>query len=312
MTTHCFVPVLGKRLRITVLDACGNVPAAASTGNVSVTDGFITITLSTEVEDGAEIITKKADGTLCVNQKLNDNFKRFTVQIDFCGVNPTLLAMLTNANVYNDFTPDAAGITVGEGAIVDRFALELWTGMAGAACVPGASFSGGYLLLPFVVGGVLGDIAVSGDNAVTFSLTGAYTQGGNLWGIGPYNVVNNVAGNPSPLPTALASTDHMLLMDTSLAPPASACSPVLMPPYITSVTPATGAAAGGTAVTIIGSGFTLGTSVTFGGTAGTSFVLVNDTKITVTTAAHAAGTVAVVVVRSAGGNVTLPNGYVYV
>jgi hypothetical protein len=311
MATHCYIPVLGKRLRITRLDVCGNPPAAASTNNAIVTDGFITVSMSAEVEDGAEIITKKADGSLCVNQKLASSFKRFTVQIDFCGVNPSLLEMVTNANIYNDFATDAAGFTVGEGQIIDRFALELWTGVTGA-CLPGAAFAGGYLLLPLVVGGVLGDVTVDGENAVTFSVTGAYTQGGNFWGIGPYNVVNNVAGSPSPLPTALDPFTHMLLIDTSLAPPASACSPVLMPPYISSVTPATGLAAGGTALTLIGSGFTLATSVTVGGVAGTAFVLVNDTKITVTTAAHATGVVPVVVVRSAGGNITLPNGFTYV
>ena len=52
---------------------------------------------------------------------------------------------------------------------------------AGAACLPGAAFLGGYVLLPNVRAGVLGDISVDGENAVTFSLTGAYTKGGNAW-----------------------------------------------------------------------------------------------------------------------------------
>lgn len=310
MTTHCFIPVLGKRLRITTLDACGNPPAAGAANSVAVTDGFITVSLSSEVEDGAEIITKKADGTLCVNQKLGNAFKRFTVQIDFCGVNPSILAQVTNAATYTDYNTDIAGFTVGEGAIIDKFALELWTGMAGAACLPGAAFSGGYLLLPFVVGGVLGDITVDGENAVTFSLTGAYTQGGNVWGVGPFNVVNNASAVASPLPTALDPLTHLLLMDTALAPPASSCNPVLMPPYISTVAPATGLAAGGTPVVLTGSGFTTATSVTFGGTAGTSFVLNNDTTIHVTAPAHAVGTVAVVVVRPST-NITLANGYIY-
>lgn len=310
MTTHCFIPILGKRLRITKLDSCGNPPAAGAADSVVVTDGFITLSLSSEVEDGAEIITKKADGSLCVNQKLNNSFKRFTIQIDFCGVNPSLLALVSNAIAYADYNSDIAGFKVGEGSLVDRFALELWTGVSGSACLPGAAFSGGYIILPFVAGGVLGDITVDGENAVTFSLTGAYTVGGNLWGVGPYNVVNNAASAPSPLPTALDPLDHLLLMDTSLTPPDSSCDPVLMPPYITSVTPATGAAAGGTAVVITGSGFTTATSVTFGGTAGTSFVLNNDTTIHVTTAAHTAATVPVVVVRPST-NITKTNAFIY-
>jgi hypothetical protein len=174
----------------------------------------------------------------------------------------------------------------------------------------GAAFAGGYLLLPFVVGGVLGDITVDGENAVTFSLTGAYTKGGNAWGVGPYNVVNNATPAPSPLPTALDPFDHLLLVDTSLAPPAASCDPVLMPPYITTVAPATGVAAGGTAVVLTGSGFTTATSVTFGGVAGTAFSVINDTTIHVTTAAHAAGTVSVVVLRPST-NITKAAGFIY-
>lgn len=190
MTTHCFIPVLGKRIRVTPLDSCG---ALISGGKYVATDGFISVSLSSEIEDGTEIITKKASGALCVNEKYADSFKRFTVEIEFCGVNPSLLALVTNAKAYNDYAGDAAGFTVAEGAINKWFALELWTGMSGVACAPGAEEASGYILLPFVTAGVLGDITVDGENAVTFTLTGAATKGGNQWGRGPYSVVKNVA-----------------------------------------------------------------------------------------------------------------------
>ncbi|MFI6326573.1 IPT/TIG domain-containing protein [Nonomuraea sp. NPDC050556] len=57
---------------------------------------------------------------------------------------------------------------------------------------------------------------------------------------------------------------------------------VITPPLV----PATGPAAGGTAVTINGSGFTGATKATFGSTEGTSFTVVSDTKITVTSPAQ--------------------------
>lgn len=189
MTTKCFTPLLGKRLRVTTLDECGNYPASSTPDSNLATDGFITVSLSSEVEDGAEIITKKADGSLCVNEKFADSFKRFTVGMEFCGVNPSLMAMISNAEPYNDYAGDVAGFTVPEGVIDKQFAFELWTGMAGAVCVPGADSAGGYLLLPFVQGGVLGDIEVTGEDAVNFSLTGAYTKGGNAWDVGPYDVL---------------------------------------------------------------------------------------------------------------------------
>ncbi|GAB3799138.1 hypothetical protein GCM10028798_12080 [Humibacter antri] len=66
-------------------------------------------------------------------------------------------------------------------------------------------------------------------------------------------------------------------------------------PAITSLTPDHGPQTGGTAVTISGSGFTNATGVTFGGAAGTSFAVVNDTTIHVTSPANAPGAVEVVV-----------------
>ncbi|MEV8254482.1 IPT/TIG domain-containing protein [Rhodoglobus sp. NPDC076762] len=73
-------------------------------------------------------------------------------------------------------------------------------------------------------------------------------------------------------------------------------------PAIASLTPITGPVAGGTVVTITGTGFTGATGVTFDGDDGTSFTVVSDTEITVTTPAHAAGAVDVVVAHAAGNS----------
>jgi len=66
------------------------------------------------------------------------------------------------------------------------------------------------------------------------------------------------------------------------------------PPTVTSVTPNSGPSAGGTSVTIAGSGFQVGATVAFGGSALTVSTI-NATTITGTTTAHAAGAVNVVV-----------------
>jgi hypothetical protein len=309
MATKWFSPILGKRIRVTALDSCGNVAAAGTANSEVVTDGFISVKLSTEIESGAEIITKKADGTLCVNEKLSDYFKRFTLDLEFCGVNPSLIDLMTNVVGYSDGT-DVIGFTSGQGVISQYFAFELWTGITGAACQTGASFEGGYLLLPFVVAGVIDDISIDGEKAISFGMKGAYTKGGNAWGVGPYNVVN-VAASPSKLPTAVGTLDHFLLVDTTLAPPASSTDPLPMPPYITSITPVTGLAAGGTLITnLAGAGFTGATAVNFGATAATAFVVVSDIKITCTAPAHASGLVDVTVVK-AGGNAVKVGAYTY-
>lgn len=66
-------------------------------------------------------------------------------------------------------------------------------------------------------------------------------------------------------------------------------------PAITSLTPDTGAAAGGTVVVVAGTALDGATAVTFDGTPGTSFTVDSATQITVTSPAHAAGPVSVIV-----------------
>src|SRR5208337_4308613 len=82
-------------------------------------------------------------------------------------------------------------------------------------------------------------------------------------------------------------------------------------PTVTSISPNSGTTAGGTAVTITGTNFAAGATVTFGGTAATNVAVVSSTSITATTPAHAAGAVTVTVTVN-GQSGSLTNGYTYV
>ncbi len=75
-------------------------------------------------------------------------------------------------------------------------------------------------------------------------------------------------------------------------------------PAVTAVSPSQGPAAGGTAVTITGSGLTGATAVHFGAATATSFTVNSDTSITATAPAGAAGTVDVTVTTAAGTTAT--------
>jgi pectate lyase len=66
-------------------------------------------------------------------------------------------------------------------------------------------------------------------------------------------------------------------------------------PTVTAISPASGPAAGGTSVTITGSGFTGATGVNFGSTSATDVIVVDDTSITATSPAGAAGVVDITV-----------------
>jgi len=71
-------------------------------------------------------------------------------------------------------------------------------------------------------------------------------------------------------------------------------------PTVTSITPASGPTAGGTAVTITGTNFTGATAVTIGGVAATGFTVASATSITVNTPAGTAGAKNIVVTTAGG------------
>jgi hypothetical protein len=72
---------------------------------------------------------------------------------------------------------------------------------------------------------------------------------------------------------------------------------------VTDVSPASGSEAGGTTVTITGSGFTDAAAVDFGGTSATSMTVISDTQITATSPAGT-GTVHVTVITPGGRSAT--------
>ncbi len=81
---------------------------------------------------------------------------------------------------------------------------------------------------------------------------------------------------------------------------------------VSSVSPNSGPIGGGTSVTITGTNFASGATVTFGGTAATNVAVVSGTSITARTPAHVAGAASVTVTNPGAQGGTLTNGYTYV
>jgi hypothetical protein len=79
---------------------------------------------------------------------------------------------------------------------------------------------------------------------------------------------------------------------------------------LTRVAPSSGSAAGGSTVTLSGSGFAAGATVTFGGVAATDVTVVNSTTITAGTPPHATGAVDVAVTQD-GVTSTLASAFTY-
>ena len=122
-----------------------------------------------------------------------------------------------------------------------QFALEVWAGAPSEGCESGSSQGTyGYFLVPFLQGGTLGDFTLEND-AVTFTLSNASTKDGNGWGVGPYNVILDSLGEPSPLLVPVSPTLALRPMIVELAPPEPQCGtrPLLDPTdtVLTAVTP---------------------------------------------------------------------------
>lgn len=224
MATRSMKIVRGKRIRVTRLNACGTPPDYGEACAFVVSSGFVTVTMSPQNEEGDELLQLGADGQLIVNSQSKHNFKRWQLSIELAEVDPELVSLLTRVTLETDEGGDVVGFRSVEGQIEEEFAFELWSGIGDQDCQNGEEF--GYLLFPWVAGGVFEDLTIENGVATT-TISMAFTQAGGAWGVGPYDVVPDVAGDPSPLGTAIQAGEHHVQRLTTIAPPTAqvGCQP---------------------------------------------------------------------------------------
>jgi hypothetical protein len=207
MAGKCISLVKGRRIRLTKVNDCG-IPVYGD-GNQVTSKGFISVAFTANSTESDEISVQNAAGEVCVFEPSESSFTGYGVEITFCEVDVELFSLATGQQVYLDGNGNAIGFTVN--TKIEReggFALELWAGSPNAdVCVdPNAQGSYGYLLFPFIKGGIVGDFTIE-NGAATFTVSGSTTRDGNGWGTGPYEVL--LEGSvPSVLPTPLDSADH--------------------------------------------------------------------------------------------------------
>lgn len=232
--------IRGKRMRATLVDANGR-PVIGDSSVVS-TKGYTTLTYTTNTEEGEAITVTNANGDPCVSEPGTPSFTGFNVEAEFCDVDFALFEILTGQELVLDENGQAIGITEStDVSIADvNFALEIWTGAdtKGAAASAGSQGQFGYILTPFLSGGLISDITIE-NGAVTFTITGMATKNGSAWGAGPH-AVELVGGVPAVLRTPLKANDHRRIMSVEVAPPEqySGSTPLLDPtdPALTDIT----------------------------------------------------------------------------
>lgn len=212
------VAVNGRRARITRLDNCGRLIYGDNA--VVVTKGFVSAQASTNTASKDAVELKNADGERVINIPEQVSFSNYGLEITFTEVDPELFAIVTGNRLIFDAFGNPVGVASNSKVVSNdiAFALEVWTGAPAAGCVAGAGVAYGYVLYPFLSGGVRGDLQFS-EGAITFSVTGVSSKDGNQWGVGPYKVVPDASSQPAALPAALDPNDHDYLISTVIAPP---------------------------------------------------------------------------------------------
>lgn len=217
----CYSVLRVPSVRATLLDECGE-PEVGSCAQ-AVTNGLISIAQTREQNDRQDFFTLNADGQACVPDTSPPILKWLNLVITFCRVDPELFNLITQEPIVLDGAGEAVGFRTREGSVnTVNFALEAWTRISGtSACGPGGLRNYGYVLWPWVIEGVTGDLTLE-NGLANFTVT-ARTRNESAWGVGPYDVVLDGGGSPSPLLSPIADGDHRHLQVTQVTPPDPSC-----------------------------------------------------------------------------------------
>lgn len=221
--TSVKMPVVGGEVvRVTLEDSCGRPDYGNHTMIVS--DGIVSVASTANYDDGTEKVITNFKGNDCVYVPPRAKLRNLSLDVVMCAVDPDLYSGLTG--FPKEIDPATGNIV---GFRVDRsvspsdvaLALELWTSADGTiACDEDGDLTYGWFLWPFLTGGRVGDYTIE-DNAVTFSITGLTSKDGSGWGVGPYNVLLDGAGDPSGLLSPIGAKEPQVVRSVQVPPPES-------------------------------------------------------------------------------------------
>lgn len=219
MSSRKFPVVNGLVIRGTKVDNCGR--PIYGDGSRVVSDGFVSLALTMNIDDGTAITVNNAAGVQCVNKPAVPKIQSIGGVLTFCQVDPDFYTLMTGQpKVVDPATGDAVGFQVRSGVRPGDIsvALEWWSEVPGAACDEGVTAQWGYGLLQFMQGGVIGDFTIE-NGAVTFQVSNLVTKDGSAWDDGPYNVVTDANGDPAGLQEPIQNDGHLHVQVTTIAPP---------------------------------------------------------------------------------------------
>lgn len=219
-TARKLKPVRGRRYRITRLDACGNLVYEDNASIVS--NGVVTAAFSRLTNETEAVQQTNSNGDLVVDEPAVTKLAGYSVELTMAELDAEWFSAATGLKLSYDIRGIPNGIIADTDIDLEGFgfALEVWTGVAadGDACGEVGEQEFGYILLPFLKGGALGDFSVE-NGAISLVITGASSRKGGNWRRGPYNVEENAGGVAGPLLEPITSTQVLVLKRVNVSPP---------------------------------------------------------------------------------------------
>jgi hypothetical protein len=212
MPAECRSVLKACLAQFVLLDVCGD-PVTGDASKLT-TKGFISVAATAQVETGEEFTLKNACGELCIDERDDDEFKRYDLAMQFCQIDPEGLTLISNARALVDGLGDARGFAVNRTLKAAPFSLELWTKVAGQSCSANGLPEWYYFAFPHVFNGVVTDVTFE-DGPLTMNITAHTRDAGPNWGVGPSAVLD-------PASPAIAG-DHLLGYITDIQPPDPVC-----------------------------------------------------------------------------------------
>lgn len=222
MAATCVTPIKASVIRLIKLDSCG-VPVTGASSSVVTFNGFVSVAVTPDYEEGQEFIQKRADGSLCVSDKDPNELKRVSLDVEVCTLDPDLQVIASGERLLTDGAPaTGTGVAYGEGQLTARFSLELWQPIAGAnACSPGGVQQYVYWLFGNVGNTMIGDFTFEND-VFTYSFSAETKRWSTLWPLRIGSLATGLGTN------TLLSDEHFLWNITTTPPPTAGCGAVLV------------------------------------------------------------------------------------
>lgn len=192
MTAPCYSSVRLERVRLARINPA-TLQAFPGAGNGYVIDSQVVLTVGTEIEAGEEFTQKNSAGRLCASVREDDLFKRCTIKLQVCNLDPTIEYFLTGARLFHDGSGNTIGAQApaANSALTTAVCLEGWTRAwegttQGVPAVTSPNVAYHHWVFPYAHGFTLQDFNL--DNGIhLFEFDGIGEENAAITLNGPFN-----------------------------------------------------------------------------------------------------------------------------